>query len=286
MLIIAGIVPIDQLPLLTGQVGRKQGSIIVNGRLIPCGQGTAAMVSAALAVTDYLGLAPPQVVLAGDTGLGEGSRKVYQYLINEVDKLQPRVVALHYWMPDLELMRMLYEKLDKCHPRPILIADAASMYAAKATGLAPGFDIFTPDCSEVAFLADPEAFHPAYIDKHLFEMDGSRTGELIDLAYKYRGAAKILLVKGRQDIIAKENAVIAAVDAPDVPAMECIGGTGDSITGMCAALVYGGKTLEQAAIASARANRIAGKLAGVNPASGISAVIDRIPAALAQILNE
>lgn len=283
MLIIAGIIPLNQLPLLTGKVGRKQDSIVVDGHVIPCGQGTAAMISAALAVTDYLGLDAPQVVLAGDTGSGEGSRKVYQYLIEEIEKLQPGVVTLHYWMPDLELMHALYQKLDKCNPRPILIADAASMYTAKATGLAPGFDIFTPDCSEIAFLADPEAFHPAYIDKHLFELDGDKTTELIDLAYQHRGAAQILLVKGKQDIIARENAIIAIVDGPDVPAMECIGGTGDTITGMCAALAFAGRTLEQAAITSARANRMAGMLAGVNPASGITAVIDQIPAALAKL---
>lgn len=283
MLIIAGIIPIPDIPLLTGFADQEQDSIVVSGYTIPCGQGTAAMISAALAVTDHLDIDPPQVVLAGDTGSGDGSQKVYQYLIDNVERLQPKVLALHYWMPNLELMHSLYEKIEKCKLRPILIADAASMYTAKATGLAPGFDLFTPDCSEMAFLADPEAFHPAYIDKHLFELDEDRIPELIELAYKYKGAARILLVKGKQDIITDGSSILSRIDSPDVPAMECIGGTGDTITGMCAALADSGMAVEKAAVISARVNRIAGSLAAVNPASSINKVITQIPAALAQV---
>lgn len=67
--------------------------------------------------------------------------------------------------------------------------------------------------------------------------------------------------------------------------MECIGGTGDSITGMCAALACSGMALDQAAITSARVNRMDGLLASVNPASNISALINQIPTALTQVLN-
>lgn len=284
MLIIAGILPIPDIPLLTGSVAQGPDSIVVSGYTIPCGQGTAAMVSAALAVTEYLDISPPQVVLAGDTGSGEGSQNVYQYLIDNVERFQPQVLALHYWMPNLELMHNLYEKIKNCEPQPILIADAASMYTAKAMGLAPSFALFTPDCSEMAFLADPEAFHPAYIDKHLFELDEERIPELIEMAYMHNGAARILLVKGKQDIITNGSSILAKIDSPDVPAMECIGGTGDTITGMCAALADSGIALQKAAVISARVNRIAGSLAAVNPASSISKVIKQIPAALAQTL--
>lgn len=281
VLIIAGIIPLKNMPLLAGRVRQEPDSLAVDSCSFPCSQGTAAMVSAALAVTDYLGTEAPQVVLAGDTGSGKGSREVYQYLIANITRLQPRVLALHYWMPDLELMQNLYECVRNCNPRPILIADAASMYAAKATGLAPEFDIFTPDCTEIAFLADPDAFHPAYIDKHLFELDESQTPELIDKAYKHGGAARLLLVKGKQDLIVKDNKIIAVIDGPDVPVMECIGGTGDTITGMCAALACR-MPLDQAAVISARVNRVAGLLAAANPASNIAAIIRQIPQALQQ----
>ncbi len=286
MLIIAGIVPVAEIPLITGPVQMQGGSIVVDGHHIPWSQGTAAMISAALATTEYLGLDAPRAVLAGDTGAGHGSRTLYRYLIDNIAALHPKVLALHYWMPDLELMRQLYEKIDALQPRPILIADAASMYAAKAAGLASGFDVFTPDCSELAFLADPDALHPAYIARHLFEMDSDRNSELIETAYSLKGAARILLVKGPRDLIADEKRILEVIDGPDVPAMECIGGTGDSITGMCAALLLGGMTAARAAAISAGANRIAGQLAAVTPASSISSVVKQIPEALAQMLGK
>ncbi len=285
MLLIAGIIPLTDLPLVTGKVSRENDQLMVAGHLIPCGQGSAAMVSAALEVTEYLGLEAPYAVLAGDIGPGKGSRQVYQYLIDNLHLLQPQVLALHYWMPDLELMQALYKVVKQAQQPPILIADAASMYAAKACGLASGFDIFTPDSSEIAFLADPDAIHPAYIDLHLFQSD-DRHPELIEMAYKNQGASRILLVKGKQDLIANAEGIIASIDGPDVPAMECIGGTGDTITGMCAALCFSGMSIEQSAMTSATANRLAGKMANVNPASRITELIKMIPGALAQIVDK
>jgi NAD(P)H-hydrate repair Nnr-like enzyme with NAD(P)H-hydrate dehydratase domain len=282
MLLIVGIMPLKDLPLVKGRVCRENDSLVVDNYKIPCSQGTAAMVSAALEVTEYLGLDAPYLILAGDTGTGKGSRQTYHYLNNHLVSLKPQVLVLHYWMPVLKLMQDLYNVVDQCDKRPVIIADAASMYAAKACGLAPGFDIFTPDSSELAFLADAEALHPAYIKKHLFQSDTDRHPELIETAYENQGASKILLVKGKQDLIANNNGIIATVDEPDIPAMECIGGTGDSITGMCAALVYGGMPLEKAAVTSASVNRMAGKMAGVNPASRINELIKQIPAVLEQ----
>jgi NAD(P)H-hydrate repair Nnr-like enzyme with NAD(P)H-hydrate dehydratase domain len=159
-----------------------------------------------------------------------------------------------------------------------LIADAASMYAAKAAGLAGGFDVFTPDLSEIAFLADPEATHPAYIDKHLFEScDTATVPDMIEMAYKNKGAARYLLVKGKNDFIADNNGVLAVVDGPDVPELECIGGTGDTITGMCAALIAKGLDIKQALLLSAKANRLAGMADAITPASRIEEIIDRFP---------
>ena len=127
---------------------------------------------------------------------------------------------------------------------------------------------------------------PAYIARHLFEMDSDRNPELVAAAYALKGAARILLVKGPRDLIADENGILEIIDGPNVPAMECIGGTGDSITGMCAALLSGGMTPARAAAVSARANRIAGQLAAVTPASSISSVVKKIPEALAQVLGK
>jgi len=46
--------------------------------------------------------------------------------------------------------------------KPVLIADAGFMYAAKMSGQAELYDLFTPDIGELAFLADEAAPHPFY----------------------------------------------------------------------------------------------------------------------------
>ena len=205
MMIIAGTVPIKEIPLIKGEVIADGDFLVVDGHRILRTQGTGIMLSAALATTSYLKLDPPHAVLAGDIGKGDGSKAIYEYLIDNIAALSPEVLALHYWLPDMALSRRLIESVKTCTERPVLIADAASMYSAKAAGLAPEFDVFTPDATEMAFLADPYATHPAYISKHLFDTDITRTPELIRTAYQNKSAAKLLLVKGAVDYIVNEG---------------------------------------------------------------------------------
>jgi len=278
MMLIAGTVPIKDMPLTLGKVTSESGYLVVGGRSIPCTQGTGAMVSAALATTSYLGLEAPHALLVGDIGKGEGSRKLYQYLIDHIEELSPAVLALHYWLPNMSQTRQLCAAVEKCARRPIMIADAASMYSAKAAGLAEKFDIFTPDPTEIAFLADPEATHPAYIARHLFETDITRAPELARAAYRHHGAAKILLAKGAIDYIIKDGEVLATISEPNVPALEPIGGTGDTITGLVSAFAFAGLELHEAAIIAAKVNRMAGKYANVTPATKVREVIAQFPA--------
>ncbi len=273
MLLIAGTVPINGLPLTTGSVSRDGDYLAVNGRQIPCTQGTGTMIGSALATTEYLGLEAPQVLVVGDDGQGNGSRQMYRYLIDNAGKLTPEVLALHYCLPDISLTRGLCTAIKKCSRRPRLVADAASMYAAKAAGLASEFDIFTPDATEMAFLADPNATHPAYISRHLFDTDIARTPQLVAEAYRQNSAAEVLLVKGAIDYIAREGEIITRINEPDVPALEAIGGTGDTITGLVAALLYAGLEPHEAAIIAARANRMAGRYARVTPATRVREII-------------
>jgi len=277
MMIVAGTVPIKDMPFIKGTVALEGDSLIVDSKKIPCTQGTGAMVSTALVTTSYLGLDAPYALLAGDIGEGKGSRQLYQYLIDHVAELSPEVIVLHYWLPDMAQTRQLCAAIEKCERRPIMIADAASMYSAKGAGLAEAFDIFTPDATEIAFLADPEATHPAYIFKHLFETDILHAPELAKTAYANHGAAKLLLVKGAVDYVIKEGKVIAAVTEPDVPALEPIGGTGDTVTGLVSAFTFSGLEPFEAAIIAARANRMAGKYAQVTPATKVRQVISQLP---------
>lgn len=278
MLLIAGIIPRPDFPLVRGKAEKNGADVKVNNRIIPTAQGTTAMISAAFSVTTFLNLEEPQVLLAGDIGSGQGSRNIYQYLIENIAELQPRVLALHYCMPIMLLTKKLISAIKKCKHRPILIADAASMYAAKASGLAAEFDVFTPDASELSFLADPEAIHPAYMSRHLFEADSARVPELISRAYQCNNSAQFLLVKGTTDYIAHNGNILATISEPNIPEIECIGGTGDTITGMVAALSFAGLDTKKAAVISATANRLAGQKARANPATKIDTIVDQFPA--------
>jgi len=276
MMLVAGVVPIPDMPLTYGSVSFDGADLLVAGRRVPCAQGTAAMVSAALATTGYLKTETPHALLAGDMGQGGGSREIYEYLIANVAKLAPEVLALHYCLPDMNLTRRLITAVEKCAKRPVLIADAASMYAAKAAGLAEAFDIFTPDAAETAFLADPAATHPAYV-KFMMYNGVDKMPELIETAYRNRNAAAFMLVKGATDYIVKGGEILETVSEPDVPAMEPIGGTGDTIAGMVAAFTAAGLEPHEAMIIAAKANRTAGQMAAVTPASRVGYVIKQLP---------
>ena len=285
MMLIAGTVPIKDMPLTYGQVSSEGEYLLVDGHRIRCTQGTGAMVSAALATTEYLKLEAPRVLLAGDIGQGKGSREIYEYLIENIKELAPEVLALHYWLPDMAQTRRLCEVIGKCDRKPVLIADAASMYSAKAAGLALFFDVFTPDAAEAAFLADPDATHPAYVRFMLFN-NMEKMPELIKAAYENNNAAKLMLVKGATDYIVTNSGIIESVNVPDVPMMEPIGGTGDTITGMVSAFLYAGLKPHEAAVIAARANRMAGKMAAVTPATRVKDVIDYLPEVFTKYLCE
>ena len=284
MMLLAGTVPMKDLPLVVAEVEARNGYLIAGGHEIPCTQGTGAMISAALAVTAYLKLDPPHIVVAGDTGQGKGSRAIYEYLIHNVSQLSADVLTLHYCLPDMTLTRRLCESIERCKHDPVVIADAASMYAAKAAGLASQFDVFTPDATELAFLADPEATHPAYIARHLFDTDMAEAPRLITSAHQQNSAARLLLVKGAIDYVVRDGEIVDAISEPDVPELEAIGGTGDTITGLISALVYAGLELHEAAIIAAKANRMAGKFAQATPATRIWQVIEQLPAVLKEYL--
>jgi NAD(P)H-hydrate repair Nnr-like enzyme with NAD(P)H-hydrate dehydratase domain len=198
-------------------------------------------------------------------------------------ELSPDVLALHYILPDMALMRKVCKSVEGCSKKPVMIADAGSMYAAKAAGLASKFDVFTPDFCELGFLADPHAVHPAYINRHLFDTNVNQAPELVSTAYQLKNAAKLLLVKGAIDYVAKEGEILERLTEPDIPALEAIGGTGDTITGLVAAFAYAGLELHKAAIIAAKLNRMAGKLAQATPATKVWQIIAQFPAVLKNI---
>ena len=286
MLLICGTAPRNDLPLTEGEAIRHGDTLRIGGAEIPCTQGTAALVSAACATLACLGKPAPRALLVGDDGSGKGSRLLYDHLIGNLPRLAPQVVVLHYMLPVMGLMRKVSESASKAPRRPFMIADAAAMYAAKAAGIAREFDLFTPDLSELAFLADPQATHPAYVSRHLFESDSARIPELVAAAYANGSAARTLVVKGALDHIAQDGRIVDRLAEPNIPALEAIGGTGDTISGMAGALVSAGFDEITAARVAVRANRTAGLYAAVTPATRIWQVIETLPRVLAEHLDE
>ena len=86
------------------------------------------------------------------------------------------------------------------------------------------------------------------------------------------------MVKGAADYVISDGDILATVTEPDVPSLEAIGGTGDTITGLVSAFVYAGLELHEAAIIAARANRMAGEFATPTPAIRVSQIIAQFPA--------
>jgi len=286
MMLIVGSIPDRGFPLTIGEVSAEDGYLIVDGRRFSATQGTGAMISAALTTTNYLKLGAPHVLIAGDIGDGKGTREIYQYLAQEICQISPNILVLHYCQPIMALMRRLCQAIKECVPRPFMIADAGAMYAAKGAGLATEFDILTPDPSEIAFLADPLATHPAYMADHLFSCEPTRIPEQIINAYKNKSAATFLLVKGETDYVARNGKVLAIINEPDVPTLEAIGGTGDTITGLVSAFVHAGYKPHHAATMAAKTNRMAGKFAKPTPATKVSQIINQFPEVFKKYFSE
>jgi NAD(P)H-hydrate repair Nnr-like enzyme with NAD(P)H-hydrate dehydratase domain len=182
-------------------------------------------------------------------------------------------------------LRFILFAVEEMAKRPVLIADAGFMYAAKMSGQSSEYDLFTPDAGELAFLADEEAPHPFYTRGFILHEE-DRVPKLISRAYEHKNASRYLLVKGRRDYVANSQGIQTTIDSPVEEAMEAMGGTGDTLTGIVAALIGASIEVKKAAVIAARVNRLAGHYAKPTPATQVMEIIQHIPRALEEILNE
>ena len=279
MLYLVGTLPLMDLEIHEGEARLVENKFMINDRVFPINRGTASMMAACCAVCEKYGLENPRCLVSGDIGKGDGSATLYRYLRDNIPRMEAMVITLHYIMPNLPLHNEVLEAIKTMEKRPFLIADAGYMYIAKMSGHAPFYDLFTPDLGELAFLADKKAPHPFYTRGFIFHME-DRSQELIRMAYEENNAAQFMCVKGQRDYICKDGQILDEVYEPDVPELEAIGGTGDTITGIIAALIYKGISPQDASTVSAKVNRLAGKLASPTPATQIGKVIEMIPPAL------
>lgn len=281
MLVIVGTLPFDNIELGGGRATFEGGRLKIGGLDVIPSLGTSTMVASACIVCEALKLGPPYFITAGDIGDGRRSKELYQYVASNILSLNPSVLAMHYIMPDIKGIRGILESLKK--KETTIIADAGAMYATKAAGLSKSVDIFTPDAGEMAYLADPRATHPAYVQHLLFELDASKILTLVKKAYEYGNVPDVLLVKGPVDYIVKGGEVAGVIDEPSIPALEAIGGTGDCLTGILSSLIYAGLERVDACIKAAKINRIAGMLANPDPSTSILRIIGKIKDALREV---
>lgn len=282
MLAIVGTLPYEDFPLFAGQVKISNQEIILGSSKFPIQRGTSALIAASTFILDVLHKPAPFVYLIGDTGKGFGSRKIYEYLTKDLIGRDFDTIVFHYLLPDADWCNKILFSIDEMAKRPFLIADAGFMYAAKMSGNAQVFDLFTPDPGELAFLADEQAPHPFYTRGFLLQ-DENRVEELIKRAYFYGNASKYLLIKGRTDYVTKDMEIIHIINEPLVESLEPIGGTGDTITGVVSALIDSGFSPEQACILASKINRLAGKISNPLPSTHIGEIIKYIPQAFNQI---
>ncbi len=280
MFLICGTIPQTEAGLILGRANFDGRKLLIGDHEIPCTQGTAALISAACVIAECRGMPAPRVAVAGDVGEGTGSRRLYRYLIEHLPDAACDIVLLHYIMPIMGLMKKVCEAARRCVKKPVMIADSSSMYAAKAAGLAQQFDVFTPDLSEMEFLADHDAVHPAYISHHLFRSEISRVPDLVRAAVEAGSMARTVIIKGAVDHVVQNGKIIFTLNEPDLPQLEAIGGTGDTISGMVGAFIAAGLSHRDAAIEALTLNRKAGLAANATAATKIREIIAAIPQAM------
>ena len=285
MLVLAGTVPLDDPDIIEGTAAIVNGKLKVSDHYLDISAGTSAMGAAATIASSYLGIEPPYCILAGDLGTGDGSANLYSYLCEELFSTAPEVVTLHYMMPKIYEMVDFGFALEENKHKPLLVADAGGMYGAKISGIGHIFDLFTPDKGEMAFLADPDAAHPMFVNENLYDFPDERIPEMVEIASENGSLPDNLLIKGSVDHVVQNGSITKTVEKPNLPAMEAVGGTGDTLTGITSALIQSGETIENACYKAAIINRMAGVYCKIKPDTQIPKLVNMIPKALEFVMD-
>jgi hypothetical protein len=148
VLAVVGTVPREDYPPAAGRVHCDGAHISLSGHQVPVNRGTPALLAAAVQVGAVLGRPDIWAYLAGDIGRGTGSRQVYEHLTRHLGQTDFHTIVFHYLMPDVDWHNRVLFAVAEMARRPILIADAGFMYAAKMSGQALEYDLFTPDVGE------------------------------------------------------------------------------------------------------------------------------------------
>jgi NAD(P)H-hydrate repair Nnr-like enzyme with NAD(P)H-hydrate dehydratase domain len=276
LIILVGTVP-SETGVYAGVGTVKDDHLRVGGRQFAIERGTAAMAGACAAVCHYYGLPLPLCIFGGDLADGKGTALMFREAEASMASYDPDVITLHYLFPKVAYAGPFLETVNSLPKRPELIADAGGMYLMKAAKKSGLVDVFTPDRAELAFLADAFAPHPLYVSRDMATAPGD-VEAMVRAAYRHRNAARTLLIKGPVDYVYRGAVRVGACEEPNLPAMEAIGGTGDTITGMLSALRYRKDT--DAELTALILNRLIGQRIECTPATQIVEFIREIPEAL------
>ena len=271
-MIIAGTIPLENLDLIKGKPIIKGNNILINNLKFPIFMGTGALISSCIKTLEYFNLENNiKVITAGDIGKGDGSLKIY----NELKEIDDDLTIIHYIKPKINnIINIDFSSK--------IIGDAGGMYAGKAANIGDKYYMFFPDVGELAFLADNEASHPAYVRGFISEIDDKDIPQLINKAY-YQKMPKYMVVKGKIDYIVENGNIMNKISSPLVEAMECIGGTGDTLTGITSSLINAGYSPVEASNLSCIINRKLGKVVNAKPNTQIDKLIMEIPTVLKEM---
>ncbi|MEI8348963.1 MAG: NAD(P)H-hydrate dehydratase [Candidatus Omnitrophota bacterium] len=278
MIVLVGTVPY-KTGLYVGKAAIQGGVLQIGSGSFSIERGTAAMAASCVQVCSFYNTEMPLCIFGGDISDGKGTDLMFQEVNTNIDAYKPDLVTLHYMFPKVKYGQPFINKIESLQKKPQLIADAGGMYLMKTINKAHFFDVFTPDWGELYFLADEFAPHPLYVRSELLEKNVSLQS-LVDAAYKKNNTAKTTIVKGVVDHLYADNIKIKELSQPNIPAMEAIGGTGDTITGMLSALRYMG--CSDADYKALTINRLIGEEIKCSPATQIAEFITAIPKVLAQ----
>ena len=129
--LIVGTVPKEDSPLYQGPCELNGGLLHLEGLAAPVARGTPALLATACLASRILGSDPPEALLVGDTGRGEGSLRIYRHLFETIANLPADLLVFHYLQPDVDWHNRIYWKLEERNKRPLLVADAGYMYVGQ-----------------------------------------------------------------------------------------------------------------------------------------------------------
>ncbi len=276
MIVLIGTVPY-KTGVYVGQARIEDDHLNVDNVNFPIERGTAAMAASCAQVCNFYGLLMPVCIFGGDISDGKGTDLMFQEVNDSIDLYTPDIITLHYLFPKIACGTPFVSKVNSLAKRPQLIADAGGMYLMKTINQSSLFDVFTPDEGELLFLADEFAAHPLYVRSDMLSKI-TDIDALTKTAYQHKNAARTMIIKGAVDYIYIDGIRINECGEPNIPAMEAIGGTGDTITGLVSGLRY--RQDNNADFKAVVLNRLIGKRINCTPATQISEFIKSIPAVL------